>query len=306
MENSGVHAAQARSGPAPAAPARRKIREIEATVVDVIRETRDTVTLVFATPERAEYTAGHFLTIDPHQFEELADLVAYFEGVKGRREPPRAYSMCSSPLEPHVAVKVKEEHYARGITLYPPLLSPYLARRVAPGQRMRVVGFTGAYVLPADVEARAEHLVHVVAGSGSVPNYAILKYALAVHPGLRHTFLYSNKSWEDVIFRDALAALKGRFPGRLRVVYTLTREADPERYGPGVRQGRVTPALLRELIPDFAECLVYACGPANGPFERAAARKRGESPPPRFLEAVLAALTEIGVPKDRVKTEAWG
>ncbi len=51
---------------------------------------------------------------------------------------------------------------------------------------------------------------------------------------------------------------------------------------------------------------LYACGPANGPFERAAARKRGKSPQPRFLEAVLGGLAEIGVPKGRAKTEAWG
>ncbi len=293
--------------PAPAAPSRRRrIRELEAEVADVVRETYDTVTLVLATPERAEYVAGHFLTVDPHQFEDLADLVAYFEGVKGRREPPRAYSLSSSPLEPRVAVTVKEERYARGTTLYPPILSPYLVRRVAPGQRLRVVGFTGAYVLPPDVEDRADHLVHVVAGSGSVPNYGILKYALAVHPGLRHTFLYSSKTWDDVIFRDALGALEERFPERLRVVHAITREEHPEGHGREVREGRVTPALLREIIPDPGACLVYACGPANGPFERAAARRRGEPPAPRFLEAVLAGLAEIGVPRDRVKTESWG
>ena len=307
MEDRTALGAGMAGGPAPAAPARKKrIREYDATVVDVVPETRDTVTLVFGTPERAEYFAGHFLTIDPHQFEELRDVIAYFEDVKGRREPPRAYSMCSSPLESFVAVTVKEERYARGTTLYPPILSPYLVRRVAPGQRIRIVGFTGAYVLPPDVEDRTDHLVHVVAGSGSVPNYAILKYALAVHRRLRHTFVYSNKTWDDVIFRDALAALEERFPERLRVVHTLTREGDPERRRPDVRKGRVVPALLRELVPDPATCLAYACGPANGPFERAAARKRGESPKPRFLETAIAALAEIGVARDRIKTEAWG
>jgi ferredoxin-NADP reductase len=289
-----------------AAAPRRRIATYDARVDDVIRETHDTVTLVLATPVRADYEAGHFLTIDPHQFEELQDLTAYLEDVKGRREKPRAYSMCSSPLEPRVAVTVKEERYVRGRTRYPPLLSPYLVRRVVPGQPMRVVGFTGAYVLPRDVEDRAEHLVHLVAGSGSVPSFAILKYALAVHPRLRHTFVYSNKTWDDVIFRDALAALEERFPERLRVVHTLTREEHPERHGANVRAGRVGAALLREVIPDPDASLVYACGPGIGPFERAAARARFEPPAPRFLESVLVALGEVGVPKERVRTEAYG
>lgn len=307
MDPARISAGPAPAGPASAAlPGRKRVREHEAVVADVLRETRDTVTIVLDLDERAEYAAGHFLTIDPHQFEELQDLVAYFEEVKRRREPVRAYSMCSSPLEPRVAVTVKEERYVRGTTRYPPILSPYLVRRVAPGLPMRVVGFTGAYVLPPDVEDRTDHLVHVVAGSGSVPNYAILKYALAAHRGLRHTFVYANKTWDDVIFRDALLVLEERFPDRLHVVHAITREERAERHGPGVRRGRVTPELLREVIPDPAACLVYACGPANGPFERAAARERGEAPAPRFIESVLASLAEIGVPKDRVKTEAWG
>ena len=290
---------------APAEP-RRRIATYDALVHDVVRETHDTVTLVLATPRRASYAAGHFLTIDPHQFEELQDLTAYLEDAKGRREKPRAYSMCSSPLEPRVAVTVKEERYVRGVTRYPPLLSPYLVRRVVPGQPMTVVGFTGAYVLPGDVETRAAHLVHLVAGSGSVPNFAILKYALAVHPRLRHTFVYSNKTWDDVIYRDALAALEERFPKRLHVVHTLTREEHPERHGPDVRAGRVGAALLREVIPDPAAALVYACGPGIGPFERAAARARCEPPAPRFLETVLVALDAVGVPRKRVMTEVYG
>ena len=35
----------------------------------------------------------------------------------------------------------------------------------------------------------------------------MLKFALAHHPTLRHTFVYSNKTWDDIIFRDALAEL---------------------------------------------------------------------------------------------------
>jgi ferredoxin-NADP reductase len=43
-----------------------------------------------------------------------------------------------------------------------------------------------------------------------VPNFSMLKFALEHHPSLRHTFLYSNKTWDDVIFRDAPGAARGR------------------------------------------------------------------------------------------------
>ncbi|HTT71588.1 MAG TPA: oxidoreductase [Anaeromyxobacteraceae bacterium] len=286
--------------------ARKRVRVVEGRVAEVVREARDAVTLVLELEEPPEYQAGQFLTLDPHQFHDLEDLTAYLEDAKGRREPPRAYSLSSSPLEPCVAITVKEERYKRGSTPYPPLLSPYLVRRAARGQRVRVVGFTGAYVLPRDVEAKTDHLVHIVAGSGSVPNYAILKYALAVHPRLRQSFVYSNRTWEDVIFREGLAGLKARFPGRLHLLHALTREEGAGRHGPWVRQGRVGPELLREAIPDPSSCLVYACGPAVGSAERARARERGEMPAPRFLEGVKEALLELGVPPGRVRTEAYG
>ena len=298
-------AAAPRSGPAPAP--RRKIKDLEAMVADVVVETSDTVTLVlFTGNERLEYEPGHFLTIDPHQFEGLERCTEFLEEQKGKREPPRAYSMCSAPLEKYVSVTVKEERYVRGATKYPPLLSPLLVKRLPRGQRLNIVGFTGPYVLPPDVSSRTDHLVHLVAGSGSVPNFAIAKHALTLYPSIRHTFIYSNKTWSDVIFRRQLGELRERHPDLLRVVHTLTREEDAARHGPDVRQGRVTSALLRELIPDPKACLVYACGPAIGPHERAAARAKGEAPQPRFLEAALAAVKEAGVPDERVKTESYG
>ncbi len=34
------------------------------------------------------------------------------------------------------------------------------------------------------------------------------KFALAHHPTLRHMFIYSNKTWSDVIYRDTLGACR--------------------------------------------------------------------------------------------------
>lgn len=286
---------------------RRRIKELEVMVADAVVETADTTTLVlFTGNDRLEYQAGHFCTIDPHQFEALERWVAYLEDLKGKRETPRAYSLASAPHERYLAITVKEERYQRGVTRYPPLLSPMLVKRTFRGSRIVITGFTGPYTLPAGVEDRTDHVVHLVAGSGVVPNWSILKHALHAHPRLRHTFVYSNKTWDDVIYRDALARLEREHPGRLRVVHTLTREPDPARRGPGVRAGRVTAELLRELVPDPRAALVYACGPAIGPWERLAAKESGEAPRPRFLEAALEALAQLGVPKDRVKHESYG
>jgi ferredoxin-NADP reductase len=286
---------------------RRRIKEMEVMVADAVVETPDTTTLVFFTGnDRLDYQAGHFLTIDPHQFEALERFIAFFEDSKGRREPPRAYSMASAPHEKYLAVTVKEERYVSGQTKYPPLLSPLLVKRTTRGMRLKITGFTGPYTLPADIESKTGHLVHVCAGSGSVPNYSILKHALANHPKLRHTFVYSNKTWDDIIFRRELGQLAAENRDRLRVVHTLTREPNPEQHGPDVRRGRIDAGLLKELIPDPDSCVVYACGPAIGPHDKAAAKEKGVEPTPRFLETALAGLKQIGVPDVNIEYESYG
>ena len=286
---------------------RRKIRQMEAMVREVIVETPDTVTLVlFTGNEPCDYDAGQFITIDPHQFEELSRFIAYFEDVKKRKEPVRAYSLCSEPSEKHIAFTVKEEQFVLGQTPYPPLLSPLLVRRVPVGTRMMITGFTGPYTLPKDVEDRTDHVVHVCAGSGIVPNYSIIKWALRERPRLHHTLVYSNRTWGDTIFRGELTGLQQRHPAKLRVIHTLTREGPPGLPGVDARTGRVNAGLLREAIPDASNCLVYACGPALSPFEKKAARESGVELSPRFLESALLALAEIGVGKKQITYESYG
>ena len=276
-------------------------------VADVVVETPDTTTLIFFTGnDRLEYEAGHFLTIDPHQFESLERFTSFLEDLKGRKEPPRAYSMSSAPHERYLAVTVKEERYVSGSTKFPPLLSPLLVKRTVRGMRLVVTGFTGPYTLARNVAELTDHVVHVCAGSGSVPNYAMLKFALAHYPTIRHTFIYSNKAWNDVIYRDALAALEREHPDRLQVIHTLTREEDPSVFGPKVRKGRVDGSLLAEFLPDPSASLVYVCGPGISKFDVDAAKAKGTAPAPRFLEATLAQLEAVGVPKSRIKREFYG
>lgn len=286
---------------------KRRIKQLEVMVADVIVETPDTATLVlFTGNDRLDYSAGHFLTIDPHQFEALQRFTAFLEDLKGVREPPRAYSMCSAPHERYLAVTVKEERYVSGMTRYPPLLSPMLVRRTLRGMRLVVTGFTGPYTLPPDVASQTDHIIHVCAGSGSVPNFSMLKHALEHHPTLRHTMVYSNKTWSDIIFRDALAQLSAKHPDRLTVIHTLTREQDGSVFGPSVRQGRLNLALLREAIPNPTECLVYVCGPGISKWDIAQAEKNGTPPQPRFLETTLSELAALGVPPKRIKREFYG
>lgn len=275
----------------------------DALVVESIVETPDTRTLVLDVGSHQPYRAGQYVTIDPHQFPALRSVTSYLEHLKGRAEPPRAYSMSSAPHERYVAITIKEELYD-GQMAYPPLISGFLVHEVRAGDRMSVLGFTGAYVLPEDI--KVEHVLHLCAGSGSVPNLSMVKDALHRHPELRHTFVYSNKTWQDVIFRKDLARLRADHASRLEVIHTLTREPDLSSEDERVLRGRVTIDLLREVLEREPHSLIYACGPAISVWERRAHNAAGTTPSPRFLESMLSHLTALGVGREKIKIEAFG
>jgi ferredoxin-NADP reductase len=291
----------------PTTPERRRIKELEAMVADVIRETPDTTTLVlFTGNERLDYEAGHFLTVDPHQFQSLERFISFLEDLKGKKEPPRAYSMSSAPHERYIAITVKEEAYVSGTTKYPPLLSPLLVHRTPRGTRLIITGFTGPYTLSSRILSKANHLIHICAGSGSVPNFAIIKSALAEHPEVRHTLIYSNREWNDIIFRTELENIERLQPDRLKIIHTLTREPDAPSRGPDVRSGRVNRKLLEEIVPVSTDCHFFVCGPAVSATDRLAAREKGTEPQPRFLESILADLKSLGVERDQITYESYG
>lgn len=293
---------------APAEPAkRRRIRELEVMVADTIADTHDTTTLVlFTGNDRLEYLPGHFCTIDPHEFPQLERFTAFLEDQKGKKEPARAYSLASAPHEKYLAITVKEEKYVSGTTKYPPLLSPLLVHRLPRGTRLVITGFTGPYVLPPDITTRTDHLVHVCAGSGIVPNYSIIKHCLVELPQMKHTLVYSNKTHDDIIFRKELDALQRDNADKLNIVYTLTRDAAASSHGSNYRSGRLNEALLKEYIPDPTAVQVFCCGPGITKFDKEAARAKGEEPAPRFLESSLSALQAIGINNKQIHRESYG
>ena len=144
------------------------------------------------------YCAGQYPTIDPSQFTELQSLLRELERSERRREPPRAYSMSSAPHERHVAVTIKGESLDPRRHGYPPLLSRFLVQRLSAGDRLIVAGFLGGYTLSDDVETTCDHVLHLCAGSGSVPNVSILKDSLKRQARLRHVRLRQ----QDLAGRD--------------------------------------------------------------------------------------------------------
>ncbi|GAA1861564.1 NADPH oxidoreductase [Pseudonocardia ailaonensis] len=144
----------------------------------------------------------------------------------------RTYSLTSRPGDPLLAVAV---------TAVPGgLVSERLAHGTPAGTVLRIAPAAGEFVLP---EPTPEKLLFVTAGSGITPVMGMLRTLDPAGVVLVH----SDRTADDVVFGPELRAMRG-----LQYVehHSATR-------------GRLTPALLDELVPDRAARTTWACGPAG-------------------------------------------
>lgn len=287
----------------------KKIRPIKGVVIKADQETPDTWTLhIFVSDHDKDYHAGQFISIGPHQFPELRDLTKFFEYEKGKKEPVRAYSLTSAPHEKYISITIKPEAYEPEPQAFPPLLSPILASDILVGREIEFVGYAGAYIMPPSLPPDIDHIVHLVAGSGIVPSYSIIKDELvnAKNVHTKHTVIYVNKAWQDIIFHKELVLLERKFPKRLAIKHFLSQETTHGGLGENYVYGRPTIDHVIKLTPRPHNTLFFACGPAVTKWQRAKAHEQGLEPKPRFMEWVHDVIEKLGVDKKRFKREIYG
>ncbi|MFC0865999.1 ferredoxin reductase [Sphaerimonospora cavernae] len=170
--------------------------------------------------------------------------------IRGRRHW-RTFSLSSAPGRPDGRVTITVKAMREG------LVSNHLVRRTEPGTMIRLGRPEGAFVLP---EPPPPRLLFVTAGSGVTPVMAMLDDMLddmldgmpggapAVE-GPDVVLVHSAPTPDEVIFGRRLRSLAARCP-RLRLYERHTRS-----------EGRLRPADLARLCPDWAARAVWACGP---------------------------------------------
>ena len=125
----------------------------------------------------------------------------------------------------------------------------------------------------------------VAGGSGVVPLMAMLRERAGAGAGPTAVLVHSSRTFDDVIYREELAALAGRDP-QLTVIQTLTRSQPPGWNG---YDRRIDRSMLSEAIAAAgAQPLAYICGPTL------------------LVEAAANGLVELGIPPAQVRTERFG
>lgn len=129
------------------------------------------------------------------------------------------------------------------------VVSGYLVHRAQVGEMIQLAQAEGEFVLPQPIPRK---LLLVTAGSGITPVIGMLRnlFSKRVAPATDITLVHVNMNADSAIFRDELRALGAS--GAITLV---------ERYDD--QHGLLDVTDLQTLVPDLAERLTYACGPAG-------------------------------------------
>jgi ferredoxin-NADP reductase len=176
------------------------------------------------------YKAGQFITLifDHHQ-EEIR----------------RSYSLSSSPDEDVLAITVKR--IANGE------ISRFLLTKIKAGDIINAEAPAGRFTLPGFEIGK--DIIYFAAGSGVVPVFSQLKYALKRPGKSKFTLIYSNTNEQSVLFNGELNALTVSHPDRLTVINLLS--SDGKRLN-----NIITEQLVKQSIKnDITKAEFYLCGP---------------------------------------------
>ena len=76
----------------------------------------------------------------------------------------------------------------------------------------------------APLDPKLKSYLFIAGGSGITPVISNIRHILAHEPRAEVTLFYGNRRTRDIIFREALADLKDRHLGRLRIFHVLSDE----------------------------------------------------------------------------------
>jgi ferredoxin-NADP reductase len=203
-------------------------RELRGRIEAIEPETRDSATVLIKPGYR---WSGH----RPGQYLRIG---LDIEGVRHWR----AYSLTSDPDRPDGLISITVKNVDEG------QVSPYLVRRGRPGTIVSLGGVEGDFLLP---DAPAPKLLFISAGSGITPIMSMLRQ-LDRDGGLQDaSLIHSARHADEVIFADQLRALTARYEG-VSLHEQLTGD-----------YGRIAPADLDRLCPDWREREAYVSGPGE-------------------------------------------
>jgi len=205
--------------------------------IGIIDETPDTKTFQFRSSQWFSYLPGQFAQIEVQ--------------INGK-SVKRPYTISSSPTRPEILeLTVKRvSHSSNEVSV-----SNWLHTEFQVGDSLKLVGGAKGHFTPAP--DFPDKLLLVAAGSGVTPMMSIARYLYDVRSTIDVVLLYSIRTLVDWTFRAEMEFIADRHP-HFHPRITFTRpQANEARFG---LTGRIHPALIEIVAPDWSDRTVFVCG----------------------------------------------
>jgi len=212
-------------------------------VLDIYKETKDTVAVSFDIPEHLkdvfQFIQGQHLTL-----RKIID----------NEDIRRSYSLCSSPLDNTWKVAIKQ--IPGGI------FSTFANTVLKVGDDIEIMEPTGHFYVEVD-DTKPNNYIAFAAGSGITPIISIIKTHLIKEPKSTFKLFYLNRTTKSIIFKEEIEQLKNLFFERFHVFYFLTKEQRDIAF----LNGRFDEEKLQILtntfidVEDTSHCFI--CGPQD-------------------------------------------
>ncbi len=243
---------------------------MQLTVEKIIKETDDTVSVVFKNPgffRRIKYKPGQFLTL------KLP--------IKNKIEN-RAYSLSSSPwIDKFLRITVKKVDNG--------LVSNFICNELKEGQKVEVEKPMGNFYVSPDQRAQ-KHYVMLAGGSGITPIYSILQSILKKETKSKITLIYANRNEASIIFKKEIDDLVASFSKKITVHHLVDVKSSHDD-GLNYHNKRFDESLLDSIMNkeglSYERSDFLLCGPEG------------------FMDAVLDVLNKKNVAPERIKKEAF-
>ncbi|MBK7884670.1 MAG: phenylacetate-CoA oxygenase/reductase subunit PaaK [Chitinophagaceae bacterium] len=193
------------------------------TIADIKKETEDCISIALAVPENLkeifQFTHGQNITLKTN-----------IDGEEIRR----SYSICSAPFDGELRVAVKKVMGGK--------FSIFANEKLKKGDTIEVLAPSGKFNTALSRQNKKNYLA-IAAGSGITPILSIIKTTLATELESTFTLIFGNRSRSNIIFFEALEAIKNKYLQRFNFINILSRE----KIEASINFGRINTEKLTEL-----------------------------------------------------------
>lgn len=210
----------------------------------------------------------------PIPFSFLAGQFLTLAVIKDGVSVKRSYTIASSPTQrDYVELTIKREDQG--------IVSRHLCDEIREGALLQVAGPQGVFTFTG---LESDSIVLIGAGVGATPLMSVVRYLTDRGWDKPIFLLLSFRTPDEFLFREELDYLQRR-NANLRVFPTMSRAEGTTWTG---ARGRLTKDFVAQCVPDLAKRRIHMCGPSG------------------MMDTTRALLLELGVPRDNIKTEAFG